>query len=264
MPSLRELQQRFYDALLLDDATALAGLVRTDGLDPEDRVDVYRNNARERFRKTLAADYPVIQQLVGEQCLRGLARLYMREHPSRSGDLQSFGHEFAAFLAMRYGGGEYAYLADVARLEWAYQEVLIAPDAESVGVDALAVFPADRLEQLKLRLHPAVRLVRSRFPILRIWQLNQHGADPEESIDLASGGEAVLLRRLESHVELRRLAAADWTLLTGLHAGVALGRAVDAALAEAHDFDLQRALAQAFTLGLIVHCSIPDSTDILH
>jgi len=264
VPSLRELRERFYDAMLLDDPTALEGAVRRNELDAEHRVDAYRNNARERLRTALAAIYPVIERIVGEQCLGGLARLYVREHPSRRGDLQSFGHEFAAFLAMRYGGGEHAYLGDVARLEWAYQEVLIAPDAESVGVDALADFPAERLELLKLRLHPAVRLVRSRYPILRIWQLNQRGADPEASIDLASGGEAVLLRRLESHVELRRLAASHWTLLAGLHGGVTLGRAVDAAIAEARDFNLQRALAQAFTLGLIVHCSVPDSTDISH
>jgi len=256
VPSLRELQERFYDAVLLDDATALDGLVRANELEPERRVDVYRNNAREGFRKALAADYPVIERLVGEQCMRGLARIYMREHPSRSGDLHGFGHEFAAFLAMRYGGTEYAYLADVARLEWACQEVTIAPDAESIGVDALTGFAADQLEHLQLRLHPAIRLVRSRYPVLRIWQLNQRGADTDESVDLASGGDTLLVRRLESHVELRPLAASDWTLLTGLHAGVTLGEAVDAALAETQDFDLQRALARAFTLGLIVHCTV--------
>jgi hypothetical protein len=260
VPSLRDLQARFHDAALLDDRAALEARVRPDALDAAHRDDVFRNNARERFRQALAADYPVVERLVGEQCLGALALLYLREHPSHRDDLQGFGHEFPAFLAMRYGGGEYAYLGDVARLEWAYQEVVIAPDAESVGVDALAAVPAERLELLRLRLQPAVRLVRSRYPILRIWQLNQLGADPQASIDLASG-EAVLLRRLESHVELRLIAASDWTLLAGLHAGITLGRAIDAALAEAHDFDLQRALARAFALGLIVQCSVPDSTD---
>jgi hypothetical protein len=140
--------------------------------------------------------------------------------------------------------------------------VLIAPDADSVGVEALTRFAAEDLEYLQLRLHPASRLVRSRYPVLRIWQLNQPGADANESIDLASGGDTLLVRRLESHVELRPLAACDWTLLAGLHAGVTLGKAVDAAITEDSDFDLQRALARAFTLGLIVHCSASPPSNV--
>ena len=48
MPSLRELQQNAYRAIVLEDD------VRGRGLDVT-RLGVYRNNARETFHKTLAA-----------------------------------------------------------------------------------------------------------------------------------------------------------------------------------------------------------------
>jgi hypothetical protein len=262
MPSLRELQARFYEAVVFDDPTALAGLVRAPAA--EHRIDVYRNNAREAFRKALAADYPVIERLVGGECFRGLARHYMREHPSRSGDLQGYGHEFAAFLAGRYGDGPHDYLADVARLEWAYQEVLGAPDASPIAVERLAAYVPEELETLRLRLHPALRLVRSGYPILRIWQLNQPDADPQSRIDLASGGDAVLVRRLPDHVELRRLESGDYALLDALRAGAGLAAAVDCAVAAAPDFDLEHALARAFTRGLVVACTLPTPDRLTH
>jgi hypothetical protein len=252
--SLRELQQRFYDAVLLGDAHALDGDVRAGAIPAGPRLEVYRNNAREGFRKALAADYPVIVRLVGEGCFRGLARSYMREHPSRSGDLQDYGRGFAAFLDARYGGGPWDYFADVARLEWACQEVLIAPDVQALGVERLAAVAPEHLEHMRLDLHPATRLVRSVYPILRIWQANQDGADDAPVVDLASGGERVLLRRVVRGLELRRLEPADCALLAALRTGRPLGQAVDAALAEDDHFDLQGALARAFSLGLVVGC----------
>jgi hypothetical protein len=263
VPSLRELQERFYDAVLLGDPAVLDPL-RADDSNPATPLDVSKSIAHEPVRKALSCDYPVIEQLVGEHRLGRLALIYMREHRSLGGDAQGFGSEFAAFLARRYSGGPYDYLADVARLEWAYQEVLIAPDAQTVGVDSLATLAADQLERLRLRLHPAGRIVRSRYPILSIWQMSQSDADPDTSVELAGGGEAVLLRRLENHVELRLLASGDAALLAALQDGAVLGDAVDAALAETADFDLQRALARAFALGLIVHCSLAQFTDPAH
>jgi hypothetical protein len=257
VPSLRELQERFYAAMTSSDVSALARSVLPNEIGARARIEVYRNNAREGFRKALLADYPVIGELVGAECFRGLAHAYMREHPSRSGDLQSFGREFATFLARRYGGGEFDYLADIARLEWACQEALVAAEVDAIGIERLARLAPDRLEHVSLRLHPAARLVRSPYPILRIWQQHQSGADRQTRIDLASGGEAVLVGRLQDEVELHRLPAAEWTFLAALNRGAALGDAVDAALAEDDAFDLERALARAFTLELVVDCS-PD------
>jgi hypothetical protein len=257
VPSLRDLQARFCDAVLLDDGAALAGLVRDGAVPAQTRIEVYRNNAREGFRKALAADYPVVERLVGAACFRGLARDYLRAHPSRSGDLQHFGRDFAEFLRRIYGGSEYAYLADVARLEWAYQQVLLAPDATPAPAAALATCDPEALEHVRLRLHPASDVVRSAYPLLRIWEANQDGADPEARVDLASGPDAILLRRLEAHVELRRIGPDAAAFIDALRTGQTLDDAIDAGFAQAHDFRPVDALVGAFALGLVVDCSLP-------
>jgi hypothetical protein len=72
----------------------------------------------------------------------------------------------------------------------------------------------------------------------------------------------VLVRRLASHVELRRIDAGTSAFLAALYAGVALGDALDAALAAAGDFDLEGALSRSFGLGLVVDCTIAAETEI--
>lgn len=264
MPSLRELQQRFYDAVASADADPLAASIRSNAIGAAARIAVYRNNAREGFRKALLADYPVTEQLVGAECFRGLARAYLSEHPSRSGDLQGFGHELPAFLDSHYGGGEFAYLGDVARLEWAVAEALVAPDAEPASLNVLASIGAERLEALGLLLHPALRVVRSPYPILRIWRQHQAGTDVQDRIDLSAGGEAVVVLRNGERIELRSASDAEWSFLAALARSATLGDAVDAALAADLGFDLQRALARAFALGLVVGCEPAQNRIPLH
>ena len=129
MISLRNLQQRCYDAFVMSDVQALLPFVHSDHIAADARIQVYQNNAREAFTKTLRLSYPVVAQLVGDDCFRTLARDYLRQYPSRSGDLTDFGAEFATLLHAMYEGTGFAYLSDVARLEWACEVVRGAADS---------------------------------------------------------------------------------------------------------------------------------------
>src|SRR5262245_16011085 len=171
MPSLRELQQNAYRAVVLEDAARARNLNVT-------RLSVYRNNARETFRKALAVTYPVVRKLVGEQCFNGLARSYSHDFPSRSGDLARYGAELATLLDVYYRDPAYAYLADVARLEWACAEAETAADSVPFDLLSLTRVPADHQARLTFALRAPVRLLSSRFPIFSIWEAHQE-ADVE-------------------------------------------------------------------------------------
>jgi hypothetical protein len=230
--SLRRLQQDAYRAFLGGSTEPLMPALDGARLPARVSIAVYQNNARETFRKTLAASYPVVARLVGEACFRGLASKYMRERPSRSGDLQAFGRDFADFLSAIYGESEYRYLVDVARLEWAQEEVLLLSEATPVDAQAVARIPEERLESLRLRLIPSSILIASPFPILSIWRANQH--DEPEPVDLDAGGESVLVARKNQRVELIVLDAATFALAAALNEGQTIaetltGEHVDAA-----------------------------------
>ena len=254
MLSLPELQSRFAQAIRGDDSDAaeIAGqIVASSGrIAAADRVAVYRNNWREGFRKALAAGFPVIARLVGADYFRQLALEFLAAHPSRSGDLENIGAPYPAFLEHRFAHTEFAYLADVAALEWACQQVLLAADHPAATADTLRSIERGACAELRFRLHPAARLLSSPFPISRIWLSNQPQAAPE-TIDLRSGAEQLLVRYAPTGLELHRLRPGEYALAQFLATGTGLAEALGRAQDQVPDADLAAALHRLFACGAL-------------
>jgi hypothetical protein len=249
--SLRDLQSAFTSAVRFGDAHAIARLVEANGIDPARRVGIYANNVRENFLATLEATFPVLTRLAGLDWLRQVGTAYLRVQPSRSGNLHYVGERFASHLEAELYEGPYAYFADVARLEWAYQEVLVAADRAGLDLAALADVPAEQHGDLVFELHPAARLVGSIFPLLRIWQANQPGAADDDVINLDAGASRLLVMRRESHVELRELPQGDFVLLVAIAASEPLASATEAAQLADPAFSLPEALVRIARLGVL-------------
>ena len=141
MLSLPELQARFAATLFDDTAASPPAWIRAAGIAPELRLGIYRNNLEAGFANTLALEFPVIQRLVGEDYFRQLALSFLARHPSRSGDLHHIGAPFADFLRAQYAATCYRYFADVAALEWALQECLVAENDETLEPSVLQAVP---------------------------------------------------------------------------------------------------------------------------
>ena len=252
MPSLRELQQHFGATLFDNTPETLLPWICSDGLDAESRIQIYRNNLRGGFLKALTLEFPVIHRLVGEDYFRQLALQFQANHPSRSGNLLQIGQGFPPFLSGLMEGTPYSYLSDVAALEWAYLESVDAPEATPTDTTVLLQFSRDTYSELRFTLHPACRFVRSAYPVLRIWQVNQSEAALTEIIDLASGPDHILVRRSAEGVELQRLPPGDFALLLALANGATLWDACDAAFEADPRLDLGEALRRAFALSVLV------------
>ncbi len=111
---------------------------------------------------------------------------------------------FADFIHRFEPAAGLPYLPDVARIERAWVEAYHAPDARSLSPAAFARVSAGDLPKLRVALHPSLRVVRSRFPALRIWQANTGGGAPQ-GVNLLAGGEDALALRSEAEVALRLL-----------------------------------------------------------
>jgi hypothetical protein len=246
--SLRELQLRFASALFEGSDAVVSPLLTDVAPSARARLGVYRNNLREGFIKTLALEFPVVEKPVGADFFRHTALDFLLQHPSQRGDLTYVGAPFATWLRGRFGNGDYAWLPDIAELEWALQEVAIAPVCAGVPTAALEDVAPHRYQDLIFEANPATRLVESRFPVVRIWQSNQPDA-AQESVDLDSGGDHVLLRRHMDDLEFVHLPAAHFTFARMLARGTPLGLATDAVLAVDPDFDLTRALRALMLAG---------------
>lgn len=265
---LRELQQELSAALFEPSAgSPLLDDIVVDGISAQQRLDIHRNNLREGFRKALALEFPVIERLVGSDYFGQLAREFLAAHPSRQGDLHHIGAPFPFFLTRRFADSDYAYLPDVARLEWAVEEAGIAADAQPFDPASLQAVQADEYARLRFALHPACRLVRSRYPILQIWQANQPGRSAEEIIDLSQQSESVLVHRTfvgqpgngrtAAGVELLKLHPTRFAFLEALEAGFDLGTALESAHLHDPQFEPGAALRTFIQMGVLTRASLP-------
>jgi hypothetical protein len=250
MPALRELQLAFV-AAMFDESDAVHAQVRDDGMSADARLGIYRNNLHEGFIKALALGFPVIERLGGTDYFRQLALEFLRAHPSRAGNLHHIGSPFAPFLREKFAGTPYAYFADIAALEWAYQEAQVAPDAEPLTPDAFANVAPEEYERLAFDFHPACHFVRSRHPMVQIWRANRPETLSEEVIDLDAGGDNVLVLRTPECIELHRLPPARYAFFEALNRGENLGAALEQAQAMDSDFDLGGALRHLVELRIL-------------
>lgn len=252
MPSLRELQHRFADALFADPGAAPAFAI-AGAHSAAARIAIYRRNVFANYRNALGATYPVVQRLVGEPFFITAVDDFVRAHPSRGGDLNVYGDAFGAFLAGYRPARELPYLADVARLEWAIDEANRAADstwAPDIVLGTLAIAAPERLPALRMHLEPSCRLIASAFPVLRIWQVNQPGYDGDESVSLDEGPDHLLVRRAAEGIALQRIAAAEFAWLATLAARASLALAIERA----------QGVAAAFDLGAALHAYIGNGT----
>ena len=84
------------------------------------------------------------------------ARMYRARFPSRSGDLHWVGSDFATFLLEHLHGSDYAWLADLARLEWAREQASIARVDAFSRREVLGRFAPEQLEHLVFTLQPSL------------------------------------------------------------------------------------------------------------
>ncbi len=248
MPTLREIQSAFA-AHLLTAADAPTSFVVDAAIPAAARLAVYRHNSRSFFDAALRSTYPVIERRVGTDYFKQLSAQYRDAHPSARGDLHWVGAHFPRFLAQHLADTPYAWLTELAQLEWAVAAAAVAPESERIGVDALRNVAPDSLGAVRLQLIPSLAVIEASVPVLAVWRANRDQAS-SVPIDLALGGECVVVHRAASDdVELRRVSAEECRFVRALHDGQSLEEALEqSALAiEA----LQQALARLFGDGCV-------------
>lgn len=258
MPALRDLQAAFGRALLDAGADAsVAEVVAGDGLLAEARLRIYRHHVLTSLTEALKATFPVVCRLVDERFFAYVADRFIRRYPPTAPCLFEYGAELPEFLATMPACAHLAYLPDVARLEWAVNVALHAPEVTPIEPGALGtISPAD-LPRLRARVDPSVTLISSPWPIDRIWGANQAGADPDATVDLGEGGACLEVRRRDDDVVFRALDGGAHALRARWFAGSGLGEAMEAALEADPEFDLAQGLRDVLDERIVIDLEIP-------
>ncbi|WP_407176032.1 putative DNA-binding domain-containing protein [Bradyrhizobium sp. STM 3562] len=221
------------------------------------RYNVYRNNVTVSLIDALAAIYPAVQRITGVDFFRAMARVHIRRNPPTSPLLFEYGRDFPAFIDEYEYARAMPWLADTARIERAWLDAYHAADAAPLSPAALAVLPSDRTADVVFTVHPATRIVRSRFSALTIFAANR-GDDPVGAID-ASSPEDALITRPDIDVVVRRLPPGGAVLLLDLISGRPLGEAAASALQVSPSFDIASAIAGMIEAGAFTMATLGDA-----
>jgi len=245
--ALRDLQAAFAAHLAGEDDGGLAGAIAGDSIPAVARLQVHHNHVRTSLASALAATFPTVQALVGEDFFKAMARAFVAASLPAQPVLAEYGEGFPCFVAAWAPARDLPYLADVARLDWALNAAWLAPEEGRLSAVQLAGLPAGRLPLLRLALSPGTTRLASAHPVDRIWAASQPDA-PEGEVALDGGVRLVVLRQGDDAAFVQ-LEAGEAAFLDAVAEGLTLEAAAGRAAREQGDFDLSSGFARLLGLG---------------
>lgn len=244
---LQNAQAEFVEALLGNDFTSGPVI-------PLQHLALHRNNMLASLSDALQSTYPLVFALLGESFFNMATREYIRQYPSRSGNLNEYGEYFSTFLAGYKPIRDLIYLAEVAEFEWICHTLYTAPNHPPYAAHALTHFAPEQYEQLHFILNPAARLQQFHFPILDIVDLCK--ANSQQNINMNKGGVDLLLIRRDLDISLIALERDDYLFLEALSADLTLNDALHAAFSSNENYPLAEKLPEFIQNKILVDAYI--------
>ena len=241
------MQIEFSQALLDPELPVPDGVIDPKGRPAGRRYNVYRNNVVVSLSEALAAAFPVVQKLVGEQFFTAMAGVFVRQHPPKTPLMIYYGDEFPDFLRTFPPVAQLPYLPDVAQLEYARRLTYHSADADPCPPDKLALLQTDGLENRQLTLHPSLHILRSEHPIFSIWRLNS----TDDQTPVISTPEIVMISRPAAEVTMNRISDSAAAFIEALQR-YPLGEAADRTAADHPQFDITENLTAILQSGLLI------------
>ncbi len=230
------------------------GLTNGQGSAAGKRFDVYRNNVIVSLKEAMTTSFPAILNLIGEQNFNAITGVFVRAHPPQDPRLVLYGEAFPEFLAGFEPLAHLPYLADVARLELALRASYHAEDAQPVHPAIFGTLPPEDLATRTVSFAPALRILRSGWPVAEIYTYATQTGAPQPS----GHAQDVLVTRREFDPEFHILPPGGAALLAALMSDSPLGTALDT-LHETHpNFDFPAFLGFLLSHGAITDVATAD------
>lgn len=228
--SLEQLQHDFIHAMYSSTRSKADELTRTQrrmssqhALDPHAQVAVYRASVQGGLIAALGDIYPRVKTMLGEQFFDALARAFVQEHPSFSASLDDYGEVFPDFCAEFSPLQDFPYMADLARVDWAWHRAFHGADLAPLSGAALEALPQRALLDTELVLHPFAYAIHSSHAIHALWSFAEssyrattQGADQDQTTELNLDhvqAESLLVCREAYQVQVVRLDEAAKALI---------------------------------------------------
>jgi len=176
--NLSEYQKAFLNAVINQTTPDLC--IQNEGkASLKKRLSVYRDSMMGNHLKALRKLFALCERLVGEPFFLTLCEQYLNSVTFHTKHLDDVGEDFSAFLSKHASREQVPYLWDMARLEWAWHEVLRDSTQE--------------------------RLITSEYPLFDIWKCCQPDYQGDFELPENPAPEKLMLFQKDHAVHLRRI-----------------------------------------------------------
>lgn len=162
---------------------------------------IYHQNWSFGLTKALKNIYPVCERLTGNVFFEAMAKIFVQSHPSTFFSLNEYGKNFDEFIKNFEPAKSLVYLSDVAKLEWIIHETLIAKSNPVFDIGNM------------ISLVDHGKLLKSEYPIDKIWETNQENYEGETNISLDEGPVWLLVFRCHYDLKIESLEKEVWEFL---------------------------------------------------
>jgi Putative DNA-binding domain len=181
----------------------------------------------------LSSLFPVVRKLLGEESFAALALQFVGAGQAISA-LPWLDEEFPRFLRAFGRGASIEYLADIAELEKARAKATRFTGIPFLSPSRLSSALRHPIDTMRFEFHPSVSLIRSRFPVVTICELNQ--TDEECALE-HWGAESALIAGCFRGAAVWRLSPGGFAFLGALLGGATWAAAIEDASASDRCFD---------------------------
>jgi hypothetical protein len=205
-------------------------VTRSRALTALERLAIYGSAYYARLLECLREEYPVLKHALGDEAFDAFAFGYLQKYPSHSYTLAKLGADLPRYLEEtcpeEERGAWPEFLADLAKLEWTFNEVFDGPGVEGEALlDAaqLQAIPAERWQESRLTPVCCLRLLTVRSPVHRYFSAIRKEADatPPEPTETF-----LAITRRDYIVRHHELEGPAYELLRDIIAGQTIGEAV--------------------------------------
>jgi hypothetical protein len=222
-----------------------AGFIKpNDRLTSFERLEIYNRQYWFRILSSFAEDFPGLRAVLGDKRFDAVAKAYLSACPSRSFTMRNLGSKLEGWLRQHpsVAGGRRKLALDMVRLEWAEINAFDGKTEPALKAEDLAAADASRLH---LRLQPYIQLLDLRYPVddLLLEVRDKEGNDfasnafnehrkrkRVQAVARMNAAEIFLaVHRLDYSVYFRRLEREEFVILSELHKGKTVSRAIDSA-----------------------------------
>lgn len=194
------------------------------------RLQAYSHNYQGGLTSFLRISYPQVFTHLEAQYFDFICQAYIVRNPMIKNAIDQYGHTFPDYLeqqiSIRKEMETFAFLPDIARVDWAVQSSYYTLPRPKFDFDAFSQLSLDQQQNVHLLLAQDIHLVSSYWPLEQLWQFHK-GTKELGEIEYKKDKNWIMIERPEAVVNVKNVSSLFAEYLSSIKQGATLAELVD-------------------------------------